>query len=58
MRTQVLDRVRRALLAVRGLHGMLTRLHHFDLHLRKPFDNLEDVESVVAQAIALHDART
>ncbi|MFC1525439.1 response regulator [Candidatus Latescibacterota bacterium] len=29
----------------------------FDLQIPKPFDDLDEVEAVVAQAIELHDAR-
>jgi DNA-binding NtrC family response regulator len=33
------------------------RLQDFDFHLQKPFDDLDEVENVVAQAIELHDQR-
>ena len=33
------------------------RRSDFDFHLNKPFDDLDEVESVVAQAIGLHDSR-
>jgi two-component system, cell cycle sensor histidine kinase and response regulator CckA len=33
------------------------RLHMFDFHLPKPFDDLDEVERVVARAIELHDER-
>ena len=29
----------------------------FDFRLAKPFDDLDEIEATVAQAIALHDAR-
>jgi CheY-like chemotaxis protein len=34
-----------------------TRVVSFDFQIQKPFDDLDDVEDVVAQAIALHDER-
>ena len=33
------------------------RLRWFDLQIPKPFDDLDEVESVVAQALELHDSR-
>ena len=33
------------------------RLAHFDFRIRKPFDDLDQVEDVVAQAVALYDTR-
>ena len=33
------------------------RLSVYDLRIQKPFDDIEEVENVVAQAVALHDRR-
>ena len=34
------------------------RLVVFDLRIEKPFDDLDEIEDVVARAIELHDQRT
>ena len=33
------------------------RLAAFDFHVQKPFEDLNEVEDVIAQAIELHDLR-
>jgi CheY-like chemotaxis protein len=40
-----------------ALSEMDTRMFPFDLRLAKPFDDLDEVENVVVQAIELHDER-
>jgi len=34
-----------------------TRVSSFDFQVTKPFDDLDEIEDVVARAIALHDER-